>query len=103
VSYAAKATLSLLVSIAAAVAMMAVPGTAADVIGGTVAVAALVIFMRALMSLASASYEAGTGPTRRPPDSSSSHQVERVSLHDFDQGEPDAHHNPRGHHSSAGG
>jgi hypothetical protein len=111
-SYAAKASLSIVVGIAAAVAVVALGNTPADAIGCTIVAAALLVFMRALMSLASDSGEpplpsdtrrkrgdgrSGARGLRRRPDSYWSHQGGRVSLHDFDQGETDAHRTPRDH------
>jgi membrane protein implicated in regulation of membrane protease activity len=61
-SYAAKAALSILAGIAAAVAVLALGGPPVDIVGCTIVAAALVVFIRAVMSLASESSE-------RPPPS----------------------------------
>jgi hypothetical protein len=52
VSYPAKATVSIIVGVAAAIAIAALATTVADVIGGAILAASLVVLMRALLSMA---------------------------------------------------
>jgi hypothetical protein len=65
-SYAATATLALLVAVAAVVMVVAIATTLGDVIGGTIVVAALVVFMRAFMRLAGESVEQPPPSDRTP-------------------------------------
>jgi F0F1-type ATP synthase assembly protein I len=51
-SYAASAALSILIGIGAVVVVIAVRSGVTDVVGGTAIVLALVVFMRAVISLA---------------------------------------------------
>jgi hypothetical protein len=57
VSNATKATVSIVIGIAALVAVVVLGSTLAEAIGGITVAVALVVFMRALMSLASGSGE----------------------------------------------
>jgi hypothetical protein len=56
-SYSLKAALSILVGIAAVVAVLAVGNGTADVVGAVIVTGAIVVFMRAVLSLASESGE----------------------------------------------
>jgi L-lactate permease len=58
-----RAILSMTVAIAAVVAVATVASTLADVLGGIVALAAMLVFTRTIMDLASA---AGDEPPDRP-------------------------------------
>ena len=60
-SYALKAALSILVGIGAVVVVLALGSGIADVAGAAVVVASLVVFMRAVLSLAG---ESGERPPR---------------------------------------